>query len=327
MGDTSSVLSDPVLGGIHAAITSGEGTLPVYEHTLAVMGTKATITTVGGPEDLPHTVAELLVNLNALWSRFRDDSEISQLNNSPGTPMEVSPETLRLLAQMAWGFSRTKGAFDPTILPALIAEGYDTSLVTPTLTTHIPTQSRLRGSFEEIAINGREVTLPKGTTVDSGGVGKGLAADMAVELALSQGALGALVEVGGDLRVDGLSPRSDMWRLAIENPYDRSQRLSVVELKNQGLATSTITKRRFQVEGRATHHIISPRTLRSAISDTVQASVIAPSASAAEMWTKVAFVDGSKQLLSLARSHGFEAGCLLDTGQWVTSRGWPGTDA
>ena len=327
MNDSPSVLSDAVLGGIHAAMTSGEGTLTVHEHTLAVMGTKAKITTVGGPEVLPHTIADFLAKLDRLWSRFRDDSEISQLNNSPGTPMEVSPETLRLLAQMAWGFSRTIGAFDPTLLPALISEGYDTSLVTPALTTRIPTHSRLRGSFEDIDIHDREVTLPQGTTLDSGGVGKGLAADMAVELALSEGALGALVEVGGDLRVDGLSPRSDQWRLAIENPHDRSQRLSVVELHNQGLATSTITKRRFQVEGRDTHHIINPQTLRSAVSDTVQASVIAPTASAAEMWTKVAFVDGSRQLLASAHRHGFEAACLLDTGHWVTSRGWPGSDA
>lgn len=131
----------------------------------------------------------------------------------------------------------------------------------------------------------------------------------------------------GDLRVEGLSPRADMWRLAIENPYDRSQRLSVVELRNQGLATSTVTKRRFEVEGRETHHSINPTTLRSAESDTVQASVIAPTAAQAEMWTKVAFVHGSQRLLAFARQHGFHAGCLLQTGEWVTSAGWPGTDA
>jgi len=144
---------------------------------------------------------------------------------------------------------------------------------------------------------------------------------------MEAGALGALIEVGGDLRVEGLSPRADMWRLAIENPYDRSLRLSVVELRHQGLATSTVTKRRFEVEGRETHHIIDPTTLRSANSDTVQASVIAPTAAQAEMWTKVAFVHGSQRLLAFARHHGFHAGCLLQSGEWVTSAGWPGTDA
>jgi thiamine biosynthesis lipoprotein len=268
-----------------------------------------------------------LGTLNGLWSRFLNDSELSQLNNSPGQALNVSPETIRMLAEMAWGHSRTKGAFDPTVLPALLAEGYTSSLVTPGLDTHIPATSRAKGNLSAIDIRGSVVTLPAGTTLDSGGVGKGLAADMGVELALAGGALGALVEVGGDLRVEGISPRADRWRLAIENPYDRSQRLSIVELRHQGLATSTITKRRFEVEGRETHHIIDPRTLRSADSDTIQASVIAPTAAQAEMWTKVAFVDGSQQLLSFARHHGFHAGCLLQTGEWVTSAGWPGTNA
>ncbi len=72
--------------------------------------------------------------------------------------------------------------------------------------------------MSDIDIDGSQVTLHRGTTVDSGGVGKGLAADLAVEFALKAGALGALVEVGGDVRVGGVSPRSDSWRLAIEDP-------------------------------------------------------------------------------------------------------------
>jgi len=321
------VLADPVLGSIHAAMTGRGNETSVYERSLAVMGTQARITTVGGPAGLPDRIASLLGTLNQLWSRFLDDSEVSRLNNSPGQALSVSPETIRMLIEMAWGYSRTKGAFDPTLLPALLAEGYTSSLVTPGLDTHIPVSSQGKGDLSAIDIQNSEVSLPPGTTLDSGGVGKGLAADMGVELALAGGALGALVEVGGDLRVEGISPRADMWRLAIENPHDRSQSLSIVELRHQGLATSTVTKRRFEMEGRETHHIIDPTTLRSANSDTIQASVIAPTAAQAEMWTKVAFVQGSQRLLAFARHHNFHAGCLLQTGEWVTSIGWPGTDA
>lgn len=308
-------------------MTSHDGGTPVYQRSIAVMGTKARITTVGGPEDLPKKISALLTQLNNLWSRFRDDSEIGVLNNSPGNAVAVSSETLRLLTSMSWGYERTAGAFDPTILPALLAEGYRASLVNPELETHIPPSTRQRGNFAAIDIRDDRVRLPEGTTLDSGGVGKGLAADMAVELAMSEGALGALVEVGGDLRVDGISPRSNLWRLAIENPHDASERLSVVELRNQGLATSTVVKRRFQVGDRQTHHIIDPVTQRSALSDTIQASVIAPTAAEAEMWTKVAFVRGSAVLLSYARSHRFHAACVLSTGDFVTSSGWPATDA
>jgi len=320
------VAVDPVLGGIHAAMTGDGDTPPVYSSSLSVMGTRAHITTVGGPPDLPLRIEKLLTHLNLLWSRFLPNSEISQLNNAPGVPRTVSPETRRLLGEMARGFSHSQGAFDPTLLPALIAEGYGSSLVTPRATTKIPDGAALRGAFSDILVDGQTVTLPRGTTLDTGGVGKGLAADMAAELARSEGALGVLVEVGGDVRVSGISPRSDRWRLGLEHPSDPSGRLGVVELDNQGLATSTVTKRRFTVGNRATHHIIDPGTLRSAESDTVQASVIAATAAEAEMWTKVAFVRGSTALLSEARKRGFHAACLLNSGVWTTSALWPATD-
>ena len=325
--DTHSVLTDPVLGGIHAAMTAREATVPVHQISLGVMGTKAHITTVGGTPELPEAIGQLLSHLDNLWSRFRPDSEISRLNNSPGTPFDASPETLRLLEEMAWGYSQSKGAFDPTLLPSLLREGYTHSLVNPKLSTEIPSSALARGTMSDIDVDGSQVTLHRGTTVDSGGVGKGLAADMAMEFALNEGALGALVEVGGDLRVGGVSPRSDSWRLAIEDPLDTGNRLSVVELRSEGLATSTITKRRFTVGTRHTHHIINPVTKRSAESDTIQASVIASTASQAEMWTKVAFVRGSQDLLTLARTQGFHAACLLRGGEWVTSEGWPESDA
>ena len=327
MSQPHSVLTDPVLGGLHAAMTASDSSVPIYRASLSVMGTRAHITTVGGSSDLPETISHLLVDLDRVWSRFRSGSDISQLNNASGQSLEVTPETLRLLDEMAWGYSRTRGSFDPTLLPSLVREGYSESLVTPGLVTELPASASLKGRMMDIEIDDSRVTLQRGTTIDSGGVGKGLAADMAVELAMAEGALGALVEVGGDLRVSGVSPRSDSWRLAIENPHDTAERLSIVELRSEGLATSTIVKRRFRVGERDTHHIIDPTTLRSAESDTIQASVIASSAARAEMWTKVAFVRGSHELLKLARQEGFEAACLLQDGQWVTSTGWPESDA
>ena len=325
--ESVNVTEDAVLGGIHAAMSSDDGQLPVHSSSLRVMGTGANVTTVGGPADLPLQIENLLHTLNQRWSRFLGDSELSNLNNAPGVPQTVSEETLRLFQEMARGFSLTDGQFDPTVLPALIAEGYSHSLVNPELITRIPAGSPARGNFSRITVDGQKVTLPAGTTVDSGGLGKGLAADMAIELAMSSGALGALVEIGGDVRVAGLSPRSDRWRLGIEDPHESGKRRDVVEIRHQGLATSTITKRRFTSGDRDTHHIINPETRHSSQSDTVQASVIAATAVEAEIWTKVAFVRGSSELLRQAQRKGFHAACVLESGEWLTSSGWPSTDA
>jgi thiamine biosynthesis lipoprotein len=291
------------------------------------MGTNARILTVGGMPDLADRLFDAVKSLERRWSRFLDSSELSVVNMNPGTAQPVSVETQELIESMKRGHQSTRGAFDPTLLPALVAEGYSTSLVNPKLTTRVHEAARSRGNLDGVEIGHGTLTVPLGTMIDSGGVGKGLAADMTVRMGREAGALGVLVDVGGDLRVSGFSPRGDLWRLAIENPLDTAQQLSVIAVVHSGVATSTVTKRRFRSGSLETHHIISPRTLRSTASDTIQATVVASTAADAEMWTKVAFVDGHRALLDLARRHRFEAGCLLLSGEWVTTPGWPVADA
>lgn len=290
------------------------------------MGTHARVLTIGGAPDLPARLFEGLKSLEQRWSRFLDSSELSVMNMNPGIPHPVSSESVELLETMKRGHYLTKGAFDPTLLPALVDEGYVTSLVSPHLTTRVHEAARSRGNLDAVEIADGTVTVPRGTMIDSGGVGKGLAADMMARMATEAGALGVLVDVGGDVRVSGFSPRGDAWRLAIEDPFDTARQLSVVTVSEGGVATSTVTKRRFQSGSTDTHHIISPRTLKSTDSDTVQATVVASTAADSEMWTKVAFVDGHRELFELARRRGFEVGCLLVSGEWVTTPGWPVAD-
>lgn len=315
--------NDPVLSSVHAAFF-GEGFKPrVTKDAFSVMGTRATLTVVGGPEGLVTTLRERLHELDRAWSRFIDDSEISRLNHNQGNPLSVSADTRLLVNEMVEGYTRTGGAFDPTILPALVHEGYTRSLVNPERSTVLPESAHRRGQPLDIRIDETSVTLPLGTTLDSGGAGKGLAADLVADVALQQGALGVLVDLGGDMKALGDSPRGDTWRIQIENPLDPATALSVVEFSNRGIATSTSVKRRFEVEGRKTHHLIDPGTGKSTESDTVQATVIAGTAARAEIFTKVAFVRSHEDLFQMATRHKFEAACLLTSGDFVTTPGWP----
>ena len=320
-------LSDPVASAIHSALFSETSGPRSFAAEGKVMGTHARLLTIGGMPDLADRLFDLLKSLELRWSRFLESSELSIANMNPGIAQPVSGETHELIEAMKRGHTFTRGAFDPTLLPALVAEGYSTSLVSPELKTRVHDAARSRGNLLGVELGPETLTIPLGTMIDSGGVGKGLAADIAVRMATESGAVGVLVDVGGDVRVSGFSPRGDSWRLAIENPFDTAKRLSVITVSDSGIATSTVTKRRFQAGARETHHIISPRTLRSTASDTIQATVVASTAADAEMWTKVAFVDGHRALVDLARRYRFEAGCLLVSGEWVTTPGWPVADA
>ena len=316
-----------MLGGIHAALFSDSSRAQSFTAEAKLMGTVARVTTVGGTPELAEQIVEYLHHLDAVWSRFEPHSEISELNKHQGVPFAVSEDTRELVALMIAGHARTLGSFDPTLLPALLDEGYTSSLVNPDKTTVLPAHSLGRGDPQGIHITGNTITLPRGTTLDSGGAGKGFAADRAAVWARGKGALGVLVDVGGDVRVSGLSPRADSWRLAIEHPQDSTHRLSVVALADSGVATSTTTKRRFSVEGRETHHLIDPQTLRSSESDVNQATVIAPTAADAEIATKIAFSRNYAALFAYANRHSYQAGCLLNTGEWLTTKGWPQANA
>ena len=89
------------------------------------MGTDAHVVIVGGGVDLPDRAAARVADLEARWSRFLPDSEISRCNALSGRPVCVSEETVRLVACAVSGWRLTDGRFDPTVLAALRDAGYD----------------------------------------------------------------------------------------------------------------------------------------------------------------------------------------------------------
>ena len=94
---------------------------------LPAMGTQVELLAVDAPSGTLTATRGRLADLEARWSRFRPDSELSTLNRAAGRPVAVSPETLTLLALAVLGWQATGGRFDPTVLDALEAAGYDRS--------------------------------------------------------------------------------------------------------------------------------------------------------------------------------------------------------
>ena len=126
--------------------------------------------------------------------------------------------------QSAW--SATAGRYDPTTLPVLVANGYDRSIEDPSRVTILPQSTFDRGQMDAIDVDeaASVVTLPEGTVLDPGGIGKGLAADLGVTLLLDKGAHGASVAIGGDVAMGGDPPAANGWQVTVEHPDDASRR-------------------------------------------------------------------------------------------------------
>jgi thiamine biosynthesis lipoprotein len=265
---------------------------------------------------------ERLHQLEQRWSRFLPESEVTRLNWGAGTTLPVSADTIRLVETMTRGWYATSGAFDPTLLGTLVELGYACSRGNSTLCTSLPAGTRACGRTDAIVVDPdrREITLPVGTAIDPGGVGKGLAADIVAGELIATGALGALVEIGGDLRVLGTAPDQSAWLISVDDATGRDD--VVIALADGGAATSTTRLRTWGSGGDQRHHLLDPTTFAPSTTGTVSCTVVAGSAAWAEVFTKVAFaLDPSEALLvfenrSLAASITTESGPPLTTTMW-----------
>jgi thiamine biosynthesis lipoprotein len=284
------------------------------------MGTVANLVLVGGTEEMLDELVRTADFLQSLWSRFLSDSDITRLNNAEGVAVAVNPLTAKLVSEMLAARTLTDGEYDPTILPKLLAEGYAASRVNPSNVTVLPPSARWPIETTGTTIQDNIVTLPIGVTLDSGGIGKGIAADVLATMALEQGALGILAEIGGDIRIAGTPPDGSHWRIDIEDPFVESRPIARVNLIDGAVATSSTLKRTWDIDGRTANHIIDAHTGLSMTSDVVTVSVVAVSSGIAEVITKSGFT--RRDFLTWAPTLGAAAFLVYRDGTTAQTVNW-----
>lgn len=298
-------------------------------HAWSLMGGTARAWAVIDTETaLPSDLMVALVesrgrDLEQRWSRFIADSDLTRLTESGGRPVTVDEDTVTLLEAMRAGWHETDRDFDPTLLPAVIAEGYGRSMIDPARSTRLPELARSRGDLDAMRIEGTTVTLPRGTALDAGGIGKGLAADLIAADLMAAGVAGCLVEFGGDLRVCGTAPDGVAWRVAVDDPFVPGTERQQIRLPDGGIATSSQRKRRWMSDsGDERHHLIDPATERSAISSIQTVTVIAATAARAEVLTKPGFLRNTDDFLEWIPTRGAAALLIDANGAEYTSTNW-----
>ena len=288
-----------------------------------IMGGPFTITVVNGRSGLADEIVNFIRDLERKWSRFVADSEIMKLNWAEGKPIRVSAETIGLVEKLIDGYRFTNGLFDPTTLPLTLANGYTTSTSSKAI-TRLPETAVFPGNIDGIVIDriNNAVTLPLGTTLDAGGLGKGYAADLAAAFAMREGAAGVLVSANGDIVVDGDSTDGNCWRIGIEHPTDDTQEVSQVRLTRGAVITSSRVYHTWKEKQQVKHHIIDATTGQSAKTPALSATVIAGSGARAEALAKIPFLIDIEQGVELIDSLG-AAVCVIDEEMYqYTNENW-----
>jgi thiamine biosynthesis lipoprotein len=279
-------------------------------HVIAVARADAT-----GPDTPARLDAALLgtaahlEHLERCWSRFVESSDVSHLNRlgPTGGTIEVDPSTLVLLTAMVDGHQATAGRFDPTVLRASIAAGDAASRTDPARVTRVPAAPLRPGSLFDLALDpvANTVTVPPGLVVDAGGIGKGLAADLAVAR-LVGGELvdGAMVEIGGDLALAGSPADPSGWLVEVEHPDPNDGVMCLLSVSGGGVATSSTRSRRWTVDGAERHHQIDPLTATCSTTDLAAVTVFAPCAWLAEVHATAALAAGTDGVIAYLDGHG-----------------------
>ena len=297
------------------------------------MASDAHVITVDADCAAADRAVQLLGRLEQRWSRFLPTSDVTALNHAGGAPVEVDPTTITLLETMRQAWHLTGHGFDPTVLRSLLAAGYTSSIVDTAFATSLPTRQHgaagPRRTIDDLVIDRerRNATLPDGLSIDPGGIGKGLAADLAVAQLIADGAAGALVSVGGDIAAAGTPPRSgpidesttDGWAIRVEHPDVVGSAVCTLSVDAGGVATSSTRSRRWVHDGEEIHHLIDPGSGRPSSTDLAAVTVVARSGWMAEAHATAAALRGAAGVLDHLDRHDVSGMALARDGRVIAT--------
>jgi len=271
--------------------------------TFECFGSRCTIHVAGaGPagsaEQAVSLAREQLLCWHRQFSRFLADSELSRLNRDPREVVPVSPLMARFAAAVQSTGALTDGLVDGTLVDDIERAGYVHDLGSPLALEAALALAPTRGAaapaparnWREIEVNPTQGTVrrPPGVKLDSGGLAKGLFADVLAERLRAHRSFA--VNCAGDLAIGGAGGRPRP--IEVVSPFD-GHILHTFRIATTGVATSGIGRRSWlDAHGRPAHHLLDPACGRPAFTGIVQVTALADSALLAEAYAKAAILSG-----------------------------------
>jgi len=286
------------------------------------LGTSFVVSVVSLPEELDaesvrRDILDVLADLDALASTWRDDSELSALNAVLSVDwIPVSGPFCELLERSLEISEITTGAFDPTVGPLVNLWGFGPAghINEPPADGDI-IAAQLKVGFHLLEVDCKERLVRKDVPdlyVDLSGWAKGHAVDQVAELLDALGIENYMVEIGGELRVSGYNRHSKKWAIGIEAP-STSERVphAIVHVTDTSVATSGDYRNYFEHDGQRYSHTIDPRTGRPVTHSLAAVTVIDASAAFADAMATALLVLGPDDGPDLAGQLGVAAYFLV----------------
>ena len=262
---------------------------------------------------LLNAVSERCTYFENRFSRTVEGSDIWNINNAAGAPVEVAPETAAIKYA-----EDSDGLFDITIgaVSSLwdFVEGVkpDDAAIQAAL-PHI--------DYRTITVEGNTVTLSDPEAkLDLGGIAKGYITDDLVSMLKEGGCKNASISLGGNVYVMGESFDGDAWSVGVQDPNGaQDDVLATVAARNRSVVTSGLYERSFEQDGQLYYHILDPKTGYPASTDLKSASIMTKKSVLGDAYSTILFVLGHDRAMELIESdERFEGGVLVDMDDHAT---------
>ncbi len=286
------------------------------------MGTSWSVKLAGRP-DLPldmiaAAIRSALDGVIAEMSGWNPGSDLVRFNTAPaGTWLEL-PDGFRVVMAAALRIAElSQGAFDPTLGAVVDSWGFGPSgpksgFPDPT------TLGALRPDcgWRRVCLDGTRLLQTGGLRLDLSGIAKGYAVDLVASVLQDLGLTSCLVEIGGELRGEGIKPDLSPWWVTLEHPPGAAAHLgeTLVALHGLSVATSGDYRRIRAVGGRGVSHTMDPATGSPVVNGIASVSVIGRSCMEADAWATALAVLGPEKALLAARQHDVAAHLVVRTG-------------
>lgn len=273
-------------------------------------------------EEAVEAAAKEITRLDELLSTGSENSEITMLNhNKTGN---VSEDTAYLLKRSIELWKTTGGAFDITIYPVMRAWGFTGQEF------RVPGNAELTGLLADVDAskiefneNTKTLTLPENMEIDFGGIAKGYTSERVAKIMKEYGIKSATLNLGGNVKTIGTKPDGNEWKIAIKNPDNTQSYLGVISAKDKAIITSGGYERYFEEDGKVYHHIIDPKTGKSAQNGLTSVTIVCDDGTLADGLSTALYVLGKDDAIAYWKAHNeeFDAVFLDDTGTLYVTQG------
>ncbi|MCM0611595.1 FAD:protein FMN transferase [Marinobacter sediminum] len=270
-------------------------------------------------ENLAAGIDAELKKVDAAMSTWREDSELSQLNSKADQSEWISlSEPLYEVMKTAEEVSElTGGAFDVTIGPVVNLWGFGPKA----RPEKAPSDDVLAGLLAKTGHDKLELRADPPSIrsdvpqyIDLSAIAKGYGVDVVARYLESEGVHHYLVEIGGEVRVNGQKPDGNAWRLAIEQPVSAARQVNrVVVLQDRAMATSGDYRNYYESEGHRYSHTIDPATGKPIAHNLASVTVIADDCKTADALATGFNVMGYEQAEVLATRQNIPAYFIIRT--------------